>query len=1349
MRNFISFFLASFFTISAFAADTVQVHYLGIEQGLSNNAVTSILKDHKGFLWIATYDGLNKYDGSVFTIFRNKIGDTTSLMGNQVYCLADDRQYNIWVGGQNGACVYHPLKNIFSPLYITNANTGVIKKLSSSVSAITSGKSVVYIAVNHSGLFAFSSDKSTGVQIPLQINQTISYNYNVTALKNSVTNELWLFVEDIGLCKLDEKQNRIIVVNKEMKRGNCLLFDKEDNIWMGNDVGLYRYTYANNHFEGSFINGNYKIPTISIDKKGILWIATDGKGVFKLDTRTNKVKPLLRADGSEVLNSSAVFAIYQDAEEREWIGTLRGGVNVIEPKANPFQSVSFHEKNNPNINFIRSFCEDQNGNLWIGTSGAGLRFWNRTSNTYTLYTHDPNNSSSLGSDFVTSIVKDTFNTIWLSTWYGGVNRFGPSAGTFRHYACFNPYTNEEEKQVWFLYEDRFKTLWASTSNDGTLYTLNRKTDRFDIFDNRLVNMQCLEEDSKGDLWGGNYSSLVKVDRKTKRHITYFIGFTVRCIHEDKFGNFWIGTQGGGLLLFNRSNGTYRRFDEAAGLQGNTILRILEDKQGNLWMSSFTGLIKYDAREKIFRLFSQSDGLQSNQFSFNAAIAMRSGEFIFGGIKGFNFFDPTQVYEQDSKPNVYLTGITIAGEPLEANSSYITKSNDDNILEITVPFNKASLAFSFVAPEFTSPDKLRYSYVLDGWDRNQSITQNIRTANYSRLSEGTYYFKVRVTDIWGVWGKQVQLLKITVLPPWYRSWWAYLMYIGLLASLVYTYGHYKNNQNRLHYQVKLAQLTAEKEKELTEKKIAFFTHISHEFRTPLTLIINPLKEIIFGKNQPGEEKSLGVVYRNAKRLLSLVDQLLLFRKVEAEEPQMRIEVFAINVVCNEVYLAFEQHAKAKNISFFIEIPETDLFVFADKEKIEIILFNLLSNAFKFTPNGGSISVKVGLKEKDVCITVTDTGCGISEDAAPRLFKPFYQADIKDSNHPTGFGIGLYLSKRLAEANHGKLYFTSETGKGTSFTLSLPSHEETVDQHSHLSSSDKAPSSFLQELIEDVTLEKTFPADAPVVHNKSEIIDKLVSDLPLMLIVDDNADMRMLLRQVFEHEYNLLEAEDGEDGFQLALKEVPDIIISDIMMNRMSGIELCATIKATPSIGHIPVILLTASSSADNKLKGIEGGADDYIMKPFDKDIIMASVKNILKRRTRLQQYFFNAVTLQPNFNIAGEYKDFIEQCIAITEKYLDDPDFNIKTFSREIGMSHPKLYKKVKAVSGLSVNVFIRYLRLRKAAELLINTDKTISEVTYEVGFRDIKYFREQFNKLFEMNPSEYVKRYRKSLGSKI
>jgi signal transduction histidine kinase/DNA-binding response OmpR family regulator/streptogramin lyase len=1125
--------------------------------------------------------------------------------------------------------------------------------------------------------------------------------------------------------------------------------DNSGNLWLANGEGLFYYDVKTNSFSENRMPSRYRIADMFRDNQNTLWIASDGAGLWMLTPGTPRAVPYLSENGSALINSNAVYAVYGDREGRKWIGTLRGGINVIQSRTSSFKHITYNIEGQNNIinNFILSFGEDEKNNVWIGTDGAGLRYWDRKNNKITPYQFKSADRNGISSNFITGILKDSENDIWIATWFGAINRLNKKTGVFEHFTCHNPYTNADENNVWVIYEDQQKRIWASTTNNGTLYIFNRSKNNFELFDRTIINVQSLKEDSAGNLWAGNYTSLILIDRVNKKHQVYKIGYTVRSIHEDRNRNFWIGTEGGGLLLFNRKDGTYKRYTTADGLPNNSILRILEDSKGNLWFSSYNGLSKFNTVTKTCRNFLQSDGLQSSQFSFNAGLRLSSGEFLFGGIKGFNIFYPDSVYDNKETAPIFLTSLKVNNISVEEDSSYVTKRNFENTEHIRVPFNKATLAFDFVALDYNGTDKISYAYLLEGWDKSWNNVNNIRTANYSRLQEGDYTFKVKVSNSDGVWGGETQLVKITVLPPWYRTWWAYILYLLTLAIAVYIYILYNKRQERMRYEIKLAHLEKEKEKELTERKINFFTHISHEFRTPLTLIINPLKDLFKASNNGESGKDISMIYRNARRLLSLVDQLLLFRKVESVDQQMRIERFDIVEICNEVFLSFSQHAVAKNINFTFPKNEKEISIYADKEKIEIILFNLVSNAFKYTEAGGKVCMRIVEHEKNIEITVRDTGTGIPKEVGSKLFDSFYRADSKDKASQSGFGVGLYVSYKLAAAHQGKLSYTSQQDSGTEFLLMLLKGKEHFGAQ-YISDDYKGGHTILHELVDEPLSENGLERDARLRNNKSEIIDKLTSELPTMVVVDDNPEIRALLRSIFTHSFNIYEADDGTGGYELVVKEAPDIVISDIMMKNVGGIELCEQIKKTPSIQHIPVILLTASSSDEIKLKGIKGGAEDYITKPFDKEIVVARVQNILKGKNRLQQYFFNAVTLKPNSHIAGEHKEFIERCIAIVENHLDDPNFTIPTFCREVGMSHPSLYKKVKAVSGLTVNVFVRYLRLRKAAELLITTDKTIVEVTYITGFNDIRYFREQFYKLFELNPSEYVKRYRKVMGGK-
>lgn len=1319
------------------------VSYLGINQGLSNNAVTCIYQDHDGFMWFGTYDGLNKYNGYSFHVFRNIIGDTISLLDNHIYKINSDGNNNIWVGCSKGISIYNPLHSRFFSPQFTKLHSQKPEPLSDQAVAIEKIEDKIFVGTSNNGLIVFPKGSYTGKQIECAGSENAGYNVSCITYDSS-RHIVWLIVTGLGLCQYDFKTEKILLKNSTVKQGRCIYINTDGELLIGNQQGVYR------------LNGNAFMPDIRVpvmdvrsiveDAKHELWIASDGNGLWSIPADGNKATPFPSGDNS--LNSNVVYDLYVDKEGRKWIGTLRGGVNIVEENKSSFETISYNNGNGGTVNdFILSFCEDHKSNIWVGTDGAGLRYWDRATNSFTKYIHNSTRSS-ISSNFITSITQDSKNDIWISTWAGGINKLNKLNNSFKHYTCYNPAQNREEKDVWFTYEDSKKRLWASATNTGHLYTYNRATDKFELFDNSVGDFQAMVEDRAGNLWAGNYTSLFLIDPTEKKHKEFKIGYPVRCIHEDKKNNFWIGTEGGGLLLFDRETGKYERFTIKEGLPNNTILQLLEDKSGNFWLSTYFGLCRFNPSLRVSRNFTQSDGLQSNQFSFNAALTLKSGEFLFGGIKGFNIFYPEKVLDKKQIPDLFLTDLRIDNTPFEENIRYVTGYRENKISHITVPFDKAVLSLDFVALEYSGPDKIKYAYFLKGWDKGWNIVDNIRTANYSRLQEGSYTFYVKAMNTDGAWSEGKELLSIKILPPWYRTWWAYLIYIATITGIIYLYLLYYKRQERLRYEVKLALMDKEKEKELTEKKIAFFTHISHEFRTPLTLIVNPLKELFADITTEPVHKKLNMIQRNAKRLLSLVDQLLLFRKADAVDQQLHMEYFDLSEACNDVYLSFSHLAVSKKINLIFNKPGYELPLYGDKEKIEIILFNLLSNAIKYTPSGGTISLLIEETASLLNIHVKDSGYGIPVNVGNKLFDSFYQANNTEKASQTGFGIGLYVSQKLAQAHFGNLSYKSTPGNGATFTLTLPKGVTHVLNPAAMNVNNEKQT-IIKELVEDLAEHITLDDKDVVRDNDSKVIDKITSGLPTMVIVDDNDELRNYIRGIFGQKFNIYEADDGVPAFELINKELPDIVISDLVMKKMDGIELCRKMKESSNLAHIPVILLTGSSSDQSKLRGIECGAEDYINKPFDKELIVARVQNILMARNRLQQYFFNVVTLKPTSYIDSDNKEFLERCIRIIDDNMDNPDFTIQVFSQQIGMSHPSLYKRIKSVSGLTVNVFIRYLRLRKAAELLINTNNTIVEVTYITGFNDMKYFREQFFKLFGMNPSEYVKRYRKPLRTKM
>jgi signal transduction histidine kinase/ligand-binding sensor domain-containing protein/DNA-binding response OmpR family regulator len=1324
-------------------AGGVPVRYLGIEQGLSNNAVVALYQDHQGFMWIGTYDGLNRYDGYNFRIFRNIIGDSTSLSTNNVYNIEGDAQHNIWIGGQNGLNIYHPLTDKFTTAWYMDKEKNRRTKIQQEITSVKSINGSSVLASSYlSGLLLFENNSTTATQIPLTTPAGKIYNYQARKIEyDPQHNRVWVFVQGYGLYSYDPQQKTLQAVDANIKQAFCLLANRQGDLWIGNADGLFLFNATTHTLSQNHMPENSNVVNLCLDKKDRLWIGSDGAGLYQLTSGAGKAIPYQLANA--VINSNVVYAILEDRDGRMWVGTLRGGINLIEPRAQPFKHITYSAPGSNSLvdNFILSFCEDLQHNLYIGTDGAGLRYWDRQKNTYITYKREANNPASISSNFITGIMKDARQDIWISTWFGGINRLKKDSRTFERFTLFNTHTNAREINAWLVYEDAQKNIWAGATNDGSLYQFNRTTNSFELFDPAIVNLQCLAEDRAGNLWGGNYTAVIRIDRLHKQHRVYNIGFPIRSIHESKSGQLWLGTQGAGLLMLDKNTGQYKQFTTSEGLPSNAILRMLEDAQGNLWLSTYNGLARFNPLTKTCTNFTQTDGLQSNQFSFNAGLALSDGQFLFGGIRGFNSFHPDSITEQKSTPLVFLDGIRINNKPVEENDPSITARYLETIQHITVPYDKAVLSLDFIALDYSGAHKVKYAYLLQGWDKTWNYVKGSRTANYSRLQEGTYQFQVKASNPDGSWGSEARLMQITVLPPWFRTWWAYGLYALAVFSLIYVYIRYTRRQERLRYEIRLAHLENEKDKELMEKKLSFFTNISHEFRTPLSLIINPIRE----KLNQQTDVALSVAYRNARRLLSLVDQLLLFRKADSGNDLLKISNLNVIDLCNEVYQCFVQQAQARNIQYEFTAADQEVMVYADYEKIEIALFNLLSNAFKFTPDGGTIAFTVNQTPTNVIIAIQDTGCGIPEADTANIFEKFQQA-ATGSTQKTGFGIGLYLVKHFITSHKGRVEVSSKMQQGTVFTIYL----QKGTAHLPVNAINTANSGD-HRLLEELAGETATPViNQQVAPTEGRTAEEMITEKKTVLVVDDNAEIRDYLQHIFKDKYHVYTAENGLAGLEQANKRLPDLIISDINMDGLDGLELCRKVKQSDLLGHIPVILLTAASSADTKLKGIEGGADDYITKPFDSQLLLARVETIVKNRNQLQRFFLDSITLQESsIKVPTEYREFLRQCIKVVEQNLDTEDFTIQKFCKAMGLSRSTLYLKVKHISGQSLNAFIRSVRLRRAAVLMIRENMNVNQAAFQVGIGDIRYFREQFVKLFGMTPSEYIKKYRQSFNNDL
>ncbi len=1311
-------------------SSAIPIKYLGVENGLSNNVVNSLYLDRFGFMWMGTYDGLNRYDGYHFKVFRNGWGDEHSLVNNHITVLNGDAKNRVWVGTQKGISYYDYADAKFHQLIYEEK--GKKNEVSYAINAIAVSKAtVVYVATDEKGLFMLKKDSNIAQRIPFG---KIS-DFSVKALYVDEQQGLWVFIKDIGLCRYDAGKNTLRLVNAALRSVTCITKGNEQNLWIGTERGLFEFNKTNgslNRFNQHL--GNDNIMNLLFDKQQKLWISTDGGGITVYDTKTQKNSYLSAGKENALLSSNSIAQVYEDRESRKWIATLRGGVNIIDQESEQFSTIKHDPlKSNSLINnFVLSFSEDENKNIWIGTDGGGLSVWNKKQNTFTNYakTSDPN---SLTSNFVTSILSDSGQNIWVATFSGGIDRFDKTTKKFIHYNCYNTFKGVDDINIWKLFQDKQQNIWAGTTKGGALYRYNKSIDKFELFDHRLKDIHTLFQDSKGRLWAGNYTELIRIDPIGKKHEYTKINFAIRAIQEDFNHQIWIGTEGGGLLLFNPDTKKIKRYIQSDGLPSNSVLNILQDGQGNLWCSTYNGLSKFDVTHHTFKNYYATDGLQSNQFNYNAALKLANGDFLFGGIGGFNLFSPDRIKKNKRIPKMVLTDFRINNIPLDQDSGY-KNTAVVNLERIEIPFNAAVISVDYAAIEFSFQDQISYAYYLEGWDRDWNYVNKLSTAYYSRLNEGQYKLHIKSTDTEGAWSNNEKVVIIRILPPWYRTWWAYTIYLIIGSSLFYLFQTYRNRQRRLKHEVEITNLKMEREKDLNEKKLNFFTNISHELRTPLTLIVNPIKDILTKKEAGPEKNDLNVVYRNSRRLLSLVDQLLLFRKTESENDVLKIVRINLYKFTHEIFLCFNYLAKQNHIEYTFECEEEELDIFADKDKLEIVFFNLLSNALKFTPKGGFVNFSVKTVGMRVQVEVSDSGPGIPADVGEKLFDKFYKV-MSNESLKMGFGIGLYLAKNFVELHKGQISFRSNQGIGTIFFIDIPVGEPNLQQSGVFQNE----LTYVNELIAQEE-----EAESNEVENVGNL-ELLISDLHSILVIDDNPEIIDYIKHIFQDNFKIYRAENGSDGLKLCKEYLPDIVISDVNMDGLNGIELCKAIKEDSALSHIPVILLTGDPSPEVKLRGIEVGAYDFITKPFDKELFTAKINSIIKNRTNLQSYFYNEITLKSDAHkVSQEDRGFLQKCITLIEENLMEDSFNVKMLASELGMSHSNLYKRVKATSGQSINGFIRFIRLRKAAELLINTNLNINEAAFRVGINDSKYFREQFQKLFKLTPSEFIKKHRKS-----
>lgn len=1388
--------------------------HLTTNDGLPSGDVNDLIQDQRGFIWFCTWDGLVRYDGYNFISYKPDLQDSSTLSSKLVYCITEDPSGGLWVGTKNGLNYFDRKKESFRRyMHKTDDPQSLLSNWVIDIAVDQRGN--LCIATDQ-GLSRISLDEN---REPLKyqhyqadINKPNSLpDKQVLSLMVDKNNNLWAgTLHGLAVIDAEGKLSPINTFGGKEQLANItitsLYQDKEENIWIGTKGGKVYQWNQENHILKTFndakpdvLESNKYVSDFCEDELGNMWFSVFEGGIYVKKSTGDFQRIQHHSKISTSLKSNQVKSLFKDRSGVLWIGLAGQGADKLNLYSKAFDHY-FHQSDNPqslNFNTVMSFAQDPLGCMWIGTK-EGLNIFYPDKNKFVHYENQAGTRNPLITKKIWSLYGDPDEGyMWIGGHYGltvvnlkkslktGEHPWisGDFSPYSKHILLSNPELEAEKHQVRAIYRDRRGSLWVGTY-DG-LFELKTAGDSVSIVHhythdpmnpNSLSDNICISiiEDSKGDMWVGTRDGgLNRLVRNQGPNEGKFIRYMAKAgdfnslsnnevasIHEDKEGNIWIGTAGGGLNKLERNveamqgeqASVFTHFSEKEGLLADDVFGILEDEKENLWLSTNQGLFKFNPKlpkEQQFKQFTKDHGLQSNMFFTGAFYKCRTNKMYFGGQNGFNIFHPDSIKENVHLPQVLITELEIfnkrvkVGEKEEARDVLQHPISESE--EIYLSYKASNFSLSFAALHYSSPENNKYAYKLEGYDEDWIYTDaNRRYASYNNLKPGSYIFKVKASNSDDIWNEQyTQLIIHTSTPPW-KSWWAIMLYGLCLLSFLFAFRYYTLNKIRLENDLELQRLAHKKSEEVNRIKLQFFTQISHEFRTPLTLIIGPIQELIEkGRNLSWGEMNqhLKSVEFNSSHLLRLIEQLLYFSKSEQGQmkfnPQQGDLVEFLQQLCD----SFGYMAGKKGILLDLDTQSEEIILNLDWDKMEKILNNLLSNALKFTEPKGKITLRAylsNLSEKqeapEVIIEVKDTGIGIPAKHLSMIFDSFYQASPNSNNAPTGYGIGLALSKKLVEIHKGKIDVKSEEGRGTCFTIHLPYHSAKLPIAYDLGIS----AGFANN--EDLYgfEELNAYAEKSSLGRPLKVFDHLESKL-VVLVVDDNPKIRSYVSENLGSSYDVLEAENGQEAWLIAQQSIPTVIISDIMMPEMDGIELCMLIKSDERTNHIPVILLTAKSEIEHRIEGLEAGADAYLPKPFNPRLLQVRVQQLIELREKLRNKFLDKMNELPEQNpLLTEEDEFLQKVIHIIESCFSDTDFTVGQLEYELGMSHMQLYRKLKALTNQSANEFIRTVRLNKAAHLLHTTSLNVSEVAYQVGFNSPSYFIKCFRKQFGVLPKVYA-----------
>lgn len=1364
--------------------DPYKFMHLSIDDGLSNNQVKAFLKDSRGFMWFGTARGLNRFDGIHFKIYRHDSYDSTSIQFNNIDYLFEDYDGKIWIKHLLDFVIFDPDKESFKHCGHFYKETRIPLDGLNNLFRDRDGNT--WFVTASRGLFEYKiADGSMDSLVHRADDKSSITDQPLAAMAQDSAGNFWV-VSNSGLVEMiDHRTHKVIMrYNFGDRFGSEVVtfrvfVDQDDDVWVfspGQPYGAYfidqkteKITHCGTN-NSPFKLNNDLVSSIVQDSYGIIWLATDHGGINLIDKKDGSVKYLVNNPDDEYsICQNSVNFLYRDNEDIIWAGTFKRGISYYHENLIRFQY--YHHmpsvKSSLPYNDVNCFVEDKKGNLWIGTNGGGLIYFDRTDNTFQSYKHDPDDPKSLSNNIIISLCIDREEQLWIGSYFGGLDRFDGKVFYHHQHDPKDP-SSLSDNRVWEVFEDSRHNLWVGTLNGGlelydrkkNLFYHNLATDMNSVGSNFIISIM---EDSEGMLWLGTSDGVDRLNLLTKRFVHFAAdpGIPGRLsdknvvdIHEDGRGYIWIATPEG-LNVYSKSENKFRVFAESDGLADANIKTILEDEQGNLWVATTHGISKVEIlnfaeKPSLNQLkikvvnFDRMDGLQGKEFNENAAYRTKAGELIFGGANGFNLFNPDELGEQYPDNKIVLTSFKVfnqevpVGVPLRKRVILDKSINLQNT--ITLHHNENVFSFGFAALNFFQPEKNSFQYQLEGFN-NEWLKSDVRNseATFTNLNAGEYLFRVRVSGDGGShWKEMDPPLKIIITPPFWLSKWAFAFYVIFIVLILLVARRILVERERLKFAAEQEHQEAVRIQQLDALKTKFFTNISHEFRTPLSLILSPLEKLIHQTENDKLKNQYIFIHRHARRLLMMVNQLLDFRKMELQKIEAKKSWGNLIELVREVGVSFEDLADEKQISFKFKSNRNELYTYFDQDKIDKIISNLLSNAFKFTAEKGKIRLLVSLAESEnpnegmVEITVKDNGIGIPEEKQQRIFDRFFQDDLPTSFVNQGSGIGLSLVSEYVDILGGTIDVKSTEDKGSSFVVRIPVQlfsEAEITEINQTSEKKQTISYFKESRL----LTKNEPK-----HDTSK---------KTILLVEDNEDFRFYLKDNLRENFNVYEAGDGKEAWGLILKQLPDLVVSDVMMPLMDGLELCAKIKGDGRTTQIPVILLTAKTETEQALEGFESGADDYISKPFDFRILESRIENLIHSRERLRLTYQSMLDLSPE-KVAIDSLDekLLKKALDVVEKNMENTSFSVEDLSRELGMSRVSLYKKLIQLTSKSPVEFIRIIRLKRAADLCENSQLSVSEIAYRCGFNSPRYFSKYFKQVYKSLPSEYIVKHRKKVN---